>query len=124
MSGAYITARTGNQARGLDTYSVIVPNQVARIRWQFGRQDRLGYVFNAPLTVNMTVHGNIAVATIPQRASCDRPAAVTLYGRNGQVLSHTGSTSTLNRITRPVNHGNPFSYQSLFHQPRGTTGKR
>jgi hypothetical protein len=120
---AYITARTGRQACGLDTYSVIVPNQVARIRWQFGRQDPLGYVFNAPLTVNMTVHDNIAVATIPQRASCDRPDAVTLYDRTGQVLSQTGSTSNLNQITRPVNPGNPFAYKRLFHRPTGATGK-
>jgi hypothetical protein len=120
---AYIIARTGRQACGLDTYSVIVPNQVARIRWQFGRQDPLGYVFKAPLTVNMTPRGNVAVTTIPQRASCDRPAAVTLYGHDGQVLSHTGNTSNLNRITRPINHGNPFAYKSLFHRPANATGK-
>jgi len=118
---AYVTARTGNQACTLDTYSVIVPNRVARIRWLFGRQDRMGYVYSAPLTVNMTVHGNIAVTTIPQRTSCDRPAAVTLYALDGQVLSHTGNTSRLNRITRPVNHGNPFSYKSVLHRPSGTT---
>lgn len=118
---AYITARTGRQGCGLDTYSVIVPNQVARIRWQFGRQDPLGYVFKAPLTVNMAVHGNVAVATIPQRTSCDRPATVTLYGHNGQILSHTGNTSNLNRITRPINHGNPFSYKQLFHRPGSST---
>ncbi|MGH8301090.1 MAG: hypothetical protein ACRET5_06440 [Steroidobacteraceae bacterium] len=119
---AFIIARTGNGACGLDTYTVIAPNQVARIRWQFGRQDRAGYVFNAPLTVNMTAHGNIAVATIPQRTSCDRPAAVTLYGHDGQVLSHTGNTSNLNRITRSVNHGNPFAYKRLFHRPQRATG--
>lgn len=113
---AFIIARTGRQACSLDTYSVLVPNRVARIRWQFGRQDPLGFVFKAPLTVNMTVHGNVAVATVPERASCDRPAAVTLYGHDGQVLSQTGNTSNLNRITRPINHGNPFTYQSLFHR--------
>jgi hypothetical protein len=111
---AYYTARTGRQGCGLDTYWVIVPNQVSRIRWQFARQDPLGYVFNAPLSVDMTVHGNVAVSTIPQRASCDRPAAVTLYGRNGEILSQTGSTNNLNRITRPVNHGDPFAYKRLF----------
>jgi hypothetical protein len=121
---AYITARTGRQECGLDTYSVIAPNQVARIRWQFGRQDPMGYVFNGPLTVNMIVHGNIAVTTIPQRASCDRPAAVTLYGHSGEVLSQTGNASNLNRITRPVRHGNPFAYKSLFfHRPEPNTGK-
>jgi hypothetical protein len=103
----------GGNAR-LDTYWVVVPNQVARIRWQFARQDPSGYVFSAPLSVSLTVHGNIAVTTIPQRASCDRPAAVTLYGRNDEVLSQTGSTTNLNRITRPVNHGNPFAYKRLF----------
>jgi hypothetical protein len=121
---AYIIARTGHQACALDTYSVIVPNQVARIRWQFGRQDPFGYVFKAPLTVNLTPRGNVAVTTIPQRASCDRPAAVTLYGRDGQVLSHTGNTSNLNRITRPINQGNPFAYKRLFHRPGSATGKR
>lgn len=73
--------------------------------------------------MNLTVHGNVAVATIPQRASWDRPAAVTLYGHDGQILSHTGSTSSLNRITRPVNPGNPFAYKSLFHRPGSATGK-
>jgi hypothetical protein len=120
---AYIIARTGHQACSLDTYSVIVPNQVARIRWRFGRQDPLGYVFKAPLTVNLTPRGNVAVTTIPQRTSCDRPAAVTLYERDGQVLSHTGNTSNLNRITRPINHGNPFAYKSLLHRPASATGK-
>jgi hypothetical protein len=122
---AYITARAGRQACGLDTYWVIVPNQVARIRWQFGHQDPMGYVFNAPLTVNMTVRCNVAATTIPQRASCDRPAAVTLYGQNGQVLSQTGDGSNLTRITRPVRHGNPFAYKRLFfHRPGPHTTKR
>jgi hypothetical protein len=114
---AYLTARTGRQACGLDTYWVIVPNQVARIRWQFARQDPLGYVFNTPLSVTMSVHGNIAATTIPQRASCDRPAAVTLYGRAGDVLSQTGRTNNINQVTRPVNHGNPFAYKRLFFHP-------
>jgi hypothetical protein len=121
---AYIIARTGRQACDLDTYSVIVPNQVARIRWQFGRQDPLGYVFKAPLTVNLAPRGNVAVTTLPQRTSCDRPAAVTLYGHDGQVLSHTGNTSNLNRITRPINHGNPFAYKILLHRPASATGKK
>jgi hypothetical protein len=47
--------------------------------------------------------------------------AVTLYGHDGQVLSHTGNTSNLNRITRPINHGNPFAYKSLFHRPVSAT---
>lgn len=113
-TAAYYTARTGRQGCVLDLYWVIVPNQVSRIRWQFARQDPLGYVFNAPLSIDMTVHGNVAVTTIPQRASCDRPAAVTLYASNGQILSHTGNTTDLNRITRPVNHGDPFAYKRLF----------
>jgi hypothetical protein len=54
---------------------------------------------------------------------CDSPAAVTLYGHSGQVLSHTGNTRNLNRITRPINHGNPFAYKSQFHRPAGATGK-
>jgi hypothetical protein len=62
-------------------------------------------------------------STIPQRTSCDRPAAVTLCGHDGQVLSHTGDTSNLNRITRPINHGNPFAYKSLLHRPTSAIGK-
>ena len=69
-------------------------------RWQFGRQDPLGYVHKAPLTVDLTVHGNVAVTTIPQRAGCDSPTTVTLYGHDGQVLSHTGNAADLERITR------------------------
>lgn len=114
---AWLEARTGREGCGLDTYWVIAPDQVAQIRWQFGRQDPAGFVFNAPLTVNMTVHGNVAVTTIPQRTSCDRPATITLYGRDGQTLSHTGNATNLNRVTRPASHGNPFSYQSMLHRP-------
>jgi hypothetical protein len=90
-----------------------------------GRRDSFGYVFNAPLTVNLIVHDNIAVTTIPRRASCDRPATVTLYGENDQVLSHTGNTRKLNSITRPVKRQNPFAYKTLFfHRPQDATGKR
>jgi len=104
---AYIEARAGRQGCGVSTYWNIVPNQVAQIRWQFPRQDAYGYVYKAPLTVNIPVHENTAVATIPTRASCDRPSVVTLYGHNGQILSHAGSATNLNRITRPIRRGNP-----------------
>lgn len=114
---AYLIARSGRQGCALDTYWVVAPDQVAGIRWQFGRQDRQGYVYKSPLTVNLTVHGNVAVTTIPQRASCDSPANVTLYGHDGQVLSHTGTATNLDRITRPVRRGNPFAYQELLRRP-------
>ena len=120
---AYLEARTGRQGCGLDTYWVIAPDQVARIRWQFGRQDPAGFVFKAPLTVNMTVHGNVAVTTIPERTSCDRPAIITLYGHDGRILSHTGNAINLNRVTRPARHGNPFSYQSMLHRPAPDTNQ-
>jgi hypothetical protein len=67
--------------------------------------------------VNVTAHNNLAIATIPQRTSCERPAAITLYGKAGQVLSQTGSTNNLDRVTRPVNHGNPFGYRAMLHRP-------
>jgi hypothetical protein len=121
---AYLEARTGRQGCGLDTYWVIAPDQVAQIRWQFGRQDSVGYVFNAPLTINLTVHGNAAVTTVPQRTSCDRPATITLYGHDGQILSHTGNPTILNRVTRPVRHGNPFSYQRMLHRPAPNVSQR
>ena len=116
---AYLTARTGRQSCGMDTYTVDLPNQVARIRWQFGRQDPLGYVFDSPLTVNMVVHGNVAVATIPQRASCDRPATVTLYGRNGQVLSQLGDARNLDLIKK-----NRPKEPVRLQEPLPSTGRR
>jgi hypothetical protein len=114
---SYLEARSGRQGCAFDTYWGIVPNQVARVRWQFGRQDPLGYVFKAPLTVDMTARGNVAAIAIPDRASCDRPTVVTLYGHHGQLLSQTGNPANLNRITRPVRHGNPFVYKRLQHRP-------
>lgn len=117
---AYLIDRSGRQGCALDTYWIVAPDQVARIRWQFGRQDSLGYVYKTPLTVNLIVHGNVAVTTIPQRAGCDNPTTVTLYGNDGQVLSHTGNAANLNRITRPVRHGDPFGYEALLHEPRRT----
>ena len=118
---AYIEARAGRQGCGVSTYWNIVPNQVAQIRWQFPRQDAYGYVYKAPLTVNIPVHENTAVATIPTRASCDRPSVVTLYGQNGKILSHTGS-ATVNRITRPIRHGNPLA--GLREAPRSGVKER
>lgn len=106
---AYLEARTGGQGCGGTTYFNLVPNQVARIRWQLPRQDRYGYVYKAALTINIPVHGNTAIATIPTRAPCDRPSVVTLYGHNGQVLSQTGSAAKLDQIARPIRHGNPLA---------------
>lgn len=103
---AYIDA-VGGGGCSLDTHWSIVPNRVARVRWQFPRQDSYGFIYNAPLTVNIPVRGNVAVATIPARASCDHASVVTLYGPSGQVLGHHGSAANLNRITRPIRHGNP-----------------
>ena len=40
---AYLAARSGRHC-ALDTYWGIVPDQVTRVRWQFGRQDPHGYV--------------------------------------------------------------------------------
>ena len=106
---AYLEARVGGQGYGGTTYLNLVPNQVGQIRWQLPRQDHYGYVYKAPLTVNIPARGNTAIATIPTRAPCDRPSVVTLYGHRGQILSRTGGTANLDRITRPIRYGNPLA---------------
>jgi hypothetical protein len=64
----------------LDTYIGFAANNVSRIRWEFPRQDRQGYVYEAPFIVEIPVRDNVAATTIPQRATCDRPSVVALYG--------------------------------------------
>ena len=95
-----------------------MPNNVTRVRWQFPRQDHYGYVYKAPLTLNIAVHGNYAIATIPGRAPCDEPSVITLYGRDGNVIAHKGNPANLERITRPVRHGDPTAGIKQFeHRP-------
>jgi hypothetical protein len=118
LGALQLEASSGPSGCDLDTYSNIVPNNVTQIRWQYPRQDAYGYVYKAPLTVTVPVHSNVAVATVPERASCDRPSVVTVYGADGHVLSRRGSAANLDRISRPIRHGNPFAgRQSLQHRP-------
>lgn len=105
----YFLAQRGPSSCGGYTGSNIVPDGVAQVRWQFPRQDAYGFVYKAPLTVSIPVVQNVAIATITARASCDRPSVVTLYNSRGQIISHVGSAANLDRITRPIRHGNPFA---------------
>ena len=84
-----------------------MPDGIARIRWQFPRQDGYGYVYKGPLTVNVPVRQNVAIATIDGRASCDMPSVVTLYNARGQIISKLGNTADLDRIARPIRPGAP-----------------
>jgi hypothetical protein len=102
-------ARGGPDGCSADVEDNIVPDGVTRIRWQFPRQDSYGYVYKAPLTVNVPVIQNVAIALIPQRASCDKPTVVTLYGTHGQILSQRGNPASLDRIRKPIRHGNPLT---------------
>jgi hypothetical protein len=65
----------------------VVPDGVARIRWQFPPGDARGDLSSTPLTVDVAVRGNTAVATIPGRTSCDQPQAVTLYASDGRIVA-------------------------------------
>jgi hypothetical protein len=102
-------ARGGPTGCSADVEDNIVPDSVTRIRWQFPRQDSYGYVYKAPLTINVPVIQNVAIALIPQRASCDKPTVVTLYGTRGQILSQRGNPASLDRIRKPIRHGNPLA---------------
>ncbi len=103
----YFLARHGpNGCAGAALHN-IVPDRVARIRWQFPRQDQYGYVYKTPLTVNVQVRQNVAIATVKGRAACDKPTVVTLYDARGQIISKIGNAADLNRITRPIQPGSP-----------------
>jgi hypothetical protein len=64
----------------------IVPDGVSRVRWQFPREG-VGRGDRGPLTLDVPVHGNTAVATIPGRTLCDPPRVVALYAASGQVIA-------------------------------------
>jgi hypothetical protein len=103
----YFFARRGPTGCDGNTLHNIVPDGIARIRWQFPRQDAYGYVYKGPLTVNVPVRQNVAIATINGRASCDKPSVVTLYDARGQIISKLGNATALDRITRPIRRGPP-----------------
>jgi hypothetical protein len=102
----YFFARRGPNGCDGHTLHNIVLDGIARIRWQFPRQDQYGYVYKAPLTVNVPVRQNVAIATINGRASCDKPSVVTLYNARGRIISKLGNAAGLG-ITRPIRPGPP-----------------
>ena len=65
----------------------IVPDGVVRVRWRFSREDLQGHTYQ-PLTLDVPVRGNTAVATIPGRATCDNASVTTLYASGGRVIAH------------------------------------
>ena len=88
----YFLARHGPDGCDGNTLHNIVPDGIARIRWQFPSEDQSGNVHNTPLTVNVPVRQNVAIATINGLVSCAKPTAVTLYNASGQIISQIGST--------------------------------
>lgn len=114
---ALIEALSGGGC-ALNTVFSVIPNNVTWVRWQFPRQDRYGYLYKAPLTLNVPVRGNYAIATIPGRASCDKPSVITLYGRDGNVIATKGNPAKLDLITRPIRHGDPTAgLKQSEHRP-------
>lgn len=81
--------------RGLTDWN-IEPNGVARVRWQFASQNQ-GQPYSKPLTLEVPVRGNTAVATVPGFTSCEQPSAITLYNRDGQIIGSGGIPANLNR---------------------------
>ena len=57
------------------------------VSWRFSREDLQGHTYQ-PLTLDVPVRGNTAVATIPGRATCDNASVTTLYASGGRVIAH------------------------------------
>lgn len=115
---AYMEAVSLGAGCAITTYWNIAPNNITRVRWALPRQDRYGYVYKSPMTIDIPVRNNVFVTTIPGRAPCQRPLAVTLYNASGKVVAKAGSPRNLNRITRPIRHGNPLLGVTRFeHKP-------
>lgn len=74
--------------RGMTDWN-IEPNGVARVRWQFASQHQ-GQPNSKPLTLEVPVRGNTAVATVPGFTGCEQPSAITLYNRDGQIIGSGG----------------------------------
>jgi hypothetical protein len=88
----YFEARHGPNGCDGDTLHNIVPDGIARIRWEFPGEDRSGSNSTTPLIVNVPVRQNVAIATIPGLVSCAQPTSVTLYSPSGAVISQIGGT--------------------------------
>ncbi len=82
----YFEARHGPNGCDGNTLHNIVPDGIARIRWEFPGEDQSGNVSNAPLIVNVPVRQNVAIATIKGLVSCAKPTSITLYNASGQVI--------------------------------------
>ena len=78
------------------------------VAWVFARQDRLGFVYPKPLTIDIPVKNNIAITNIPERAPCVSPAVVRWYAADGHIVASQGSLAGIDQITRPVRHGRPW----------------
>jgi hypothetical protein len=89
----YFLARHGPNGCSGNTLHNIVPDGIARIRWEFPSEDQSGNGSNAPLIVNVPVRENVAIATINGLASCAKPTVVTLYNTSGQIISKIGGTA-------------------------------
>ena len=81
--------------RGLTDWS-IEPNGVVRVRWQFASQDH-GQPDSKPLTLEVPVRGNTAVATVPGFTGCEQPGAITLYDRDGKSIGSERVPANLSR---------------------------
>ncbi len=78
ITGSWFSDRNGGRA----TFTGIVPDGVARVRWSFGRHDR------PPLNVGITVHNNIATANVAIPFH-DSPDQVIWYAADGRVIRST-----------------------------------
>ena len=106
---------------GLTDWS-IEPNGVARVRWQFASQHQ-GQP-DKPLTLEVPVRGNTAVATVPGLTGCEQPSAITLYNRDGQIIGSRGVPANLNRSQPNAATTQPIPARSSncpFHEPGGTS---
>jgi hypothetical protein len=90
----YFEARHGPSGCDVDTLHNIVPDGIARIRWQFPGEDQSGKAPEAPLTVDVPVRQNVAIATVNGLGSCPTPSVVTLYNASGQIISQIGGSHT------------------------------
>ena len=92
--GCSTNKNPSGSGRGLTDWS-IEPNGVARVRWQFASQDH-GQP-DKPLTLEVPVRGNTAVATVPGFTGCEQPRAITLYNRDGQIIGSERVPANLSR---------------------------
>lgn len=91
LGSLYFEARHGPNGCDGNTLHNIVPDGIARIRWEFPSADFYGNR-DAPVIVNVPVIQNVAIATIPGLISCAKPTSVTLFGASGQIISQIGGT--------------------------------